>query len=74
VPPAALDLPLPWQAELAELADADPGRALARCWDQERLQRLALTDGEFVAQVRRSLCVPPEADVRLSREESLACR
>lgn len=74
VPPAPLELPLPWQAELAELAGMDRGRALARCWDQDRLHRLALADAEFVAQVRRSLCVAPEPTVRSNREERLACR
>jgi hypothetical protein len=72
-PPAALELPPPWQAELAELTAVDRSRALARCWDHDRLHQLAVADGEFVAQVRRSLAVAPESAVRSRREESLAC-
>jgi len=51
-------LPRAWDQALAEIATRDPLDALARFWDGCDHDRLAGWDDEFVAEVRRSLCVP----------------
>ncbi|MDQ4098715.1 MAG: glycosyltransferase family 4 protein [Actinomycetota bacterium] len=59
--PAYLPLPTAWEPSLAELSSREPSNALAWFWQDCDHGALAGSDGEFSAEVRRSLCVSQEA-------------